>query len=199
MSKKILLMVLIAVLLSGGTAMGQNAKRHKAPNARTEQHQKSTVKKKKVVKQKEDGQNSNKKEHQVDIKEERVIKEEVVLEKSVKQENTIDTQEPVYRSAEQMPLFPGGESALMNYVSSHINYPPMAAENNLQGKVIVQFIVEKDGSISEIKVVRSVDKDLDKEAVRVAGTLPKFTPGRQNGQAVRVWYTMPVTFKLNKD
>lgn len=190
MSKKILLMVLIAVLLSGGTAMGQNAKRHKAPKARTEQHQKATVKKKKVVKQNEGGQNLNKKENRVNIEEERVF------EKTVKQENIKDTQEPVYMSVEQMPLFPGGESALMKYVSSHINYPSMAAENSIQGKVIVKFIVEKDGSISDIKVARSVDKDLDKEAVRVVSSLPKFTPGRQNGQAVRVWYTLPVTFKL---
>ena len=67
-----------------------------------------------------------------------------------------------------------------------------------QGRVIVQFVVEKDGSIGEVKVVRSVDKDLDKEAVRIVKTLPKFIPGRQNGQAVSVWYTLPVTFKLTE-
>jgi protein TonB len=95
-----------------------------------------------------------------------------------------------------MPQFPGGDQALMSYLSKHINYPPMAAENNIQGKVILQFVVEKDGKVGEVKVARSVDKDLDREAVRVVKTLPKFTPGRQNGQAVRVWYTLPVTFKL---
>ena len=79
---------------------------------------------------------------------------------------------------------------------SHINYPPMAAENNVQGKVIVQFVVDKTGKVGEVKVVRSVDKDLDREAVRVCKALPKFIPGRQNGQAVPVWFTLPVQFKL---
>ena len=94
-----------------------------------------------------------------------------------------------------MPLFPGGDAALMKYIESHINYPLMAAKNKVQGRVIVQFVVEKDGSIGEVKVVRSVDKDLDKEAIRLVKSLPKFTPGRQNGQVVRVWYTLPVPFK----
>ena len=84
----------------------------------------------------------------------------------------------------------------MKYLSSHIQYPAMAQENNVQGRVVVQFVVEKDGHVGEVKVVRSVDKDLDKEAIRVCKTLPKFTPGRQNGQPVRVWYTLPVNFKL---
>ena len=102
----------------------------------------------------------------------------------------------IFRSVEQMPQFPGGEAALMKYIESHINYPPLAAQNNVQGIVVVQFVVNKDGSIGEVKVVRSVDKDLDKEAIRVIKTLPKFTPGRQNGQVVSVWYTLPVSFKL---
>ena len=102
----------------------------------------------------------------------------------------------VYRSAEQMPRFPGGEAALMKYIQTHIQYPPTAAKSHVQGRVIVQFIVWEDGSVDEVKVVRSVDKDLDKEAVRVCKTLPKFTPGRQNGKIVPVWYTLPVTFKL---
>ena len=102
----------------------------------------------------------------------------------------------VFRSVEQMPQFPGGEAALMKFLQSHINYPPMAAENNVQGRVVVQFVVDKTGKVGEVKIVRSVDKDLDKEAARVCASLPKFTPGRQNGQAVSVWYTLPVTFKL---
>ena len=102
----------------------------------------------------------------------------------------------VFQAVEQMPQFPGGEAALMKYLQSHINYPPMAAENNIQGKVIVQFIVDKTGKVSEVKIARSVDKDLDKEAVRVCKSLPKFVPGRQNGQPVSVWYTLPVSFKL---
>ena len=102
----------------------------------------------------------------------------------------------VFVSVEQMPQFPGGDVALMKYLQSHINYPPMAAENNIQGRVVIQFVIDKTGHVGEVKVVRSVDKDLDKEAVRVCASLPKFTPGRQNGQPVSVWYTLPVTFKL---
>ena len=124
----------------------------------------------------------------------RTLKEEVVVEKPV--EKPKEVKEEIFKSVEQMPQFPGGDAALMKYLSSHINYPPMAAENNVQGKVILQFVVEKDGRVGEVKVARSVDKDLDKEAIRVVKSLPKFTPGRQNGQAVRVWYTLPVTFKL---
>ena len=104
--------------------------------------------------------------------------------------------EEVFRSVEQMPQFPGGEAALLKYLASHINYPPMAAENGIQGRVIVQFVVDKTGKVGEVKLVRTVDKDLDNEAVRVCKSLPKFTPGRQNGQPVSVWYTLPVTFKL---
>lgn len=96
------------------------------------------------------------------------------------------------------PEFPGGEEALMKYIQSHIHYPSMAANNNIQGKVIVQFIVYENGYIGSVKVVRSVDKDLDKEAVRICKTLPKFTPGRKDGIAVDMWYTVPVTFKLPK-
>lgn len=102
----------------------------------------------------------------------------------------------VFTVVEQMPQFPGGEAALMKFLASHINYPPIPAENNIQGRVVVQFVVEKDGKVGEVKIVRSVDKDLDREAVRVCKALPKFTPGRQNGRAVPVWYTLPVNFKL---
>ena len=124
----------------------------------------------------------------------RTLKEEVVVEKPVEKKE--EKKEEIFRSVEQMPQFPGGEAALMKYLQSHINYPPMAAENNVQGRVVVQFVVDKTGKVGEVKVVRSVDKDLDKEAVRVCKSLPKFTPGRQNGQPVSVWYTLPVTFKL---
>ena len=119
---------------------------------------------------------------------------EVVVEKPV--EEPKEEPQVIFTSVEQMPQFPGGEAALMKYLQSHINYPPMAAEMNVQGRVVVQFVVEKTGIIGEVKVVRSVDKDLDREAVRVCKSLPKFTPGRQNGQAVPVWFTLPVTFKL---
>ncbi len=118
----------------------------------------------------------------------------VVVEPPV--DRPAEVEQKVFRSVEQMPQFPGGEAALLKYLQSHINYPPMAAENNVQGRVVVQFVVDKTGKVGEVKIVRSVDKDLDKEAARVCASLPKFTPGRQNGQAVSVWYTLPVTFKL---
>ena len=120
------------------------------------------------------------------------INEIVVEEKKPVEEKP----EPIFVSVEQMPQFPGGEAALMKYLASHINYPPMAAENGIQGRVIVQFVVDKTGKVGEVKLARSVDKDLDNEALRVCKSLPKFTPGRQNGQPVSVWYTLPVTFKL---
>jgi protein TonB len=104
--------------------------------------------------------------------------------------------EGTFHNVEQMPTFPGGEAALMKWIDSHIQYPTMAQENNIQGSVVVQFVVTKTGQVGEVKVVRSVDKDLDKEAIRVCKTLPKFTPGRQNGKIVPVWYTLPVIFQL---
>ena len=104
--------------------------------------------------------------------------------------------EEIFRAVEQMPMFPGGDAALMKYLSSHIQYPTMAMENNIQGRVIVQFVVTKTGKVGEVKVVRGVDRDLDNEAVRVVKSLPDFIPGKMNGQAVNVWYTLPVTFKL---
>ena len=86
--------------------------------------------------------------------------------------------------------------ALMQYLGSHIKYPTVAEENGIQGRVICTFVVERDGSITDVKVARSVDPSLDKEAVRVVSSMPKWIPGKQNGSAVRVKYTLPVTFKL---
>ena len=105
----------------------------------------------------------------------------------------------VYRSVEQMPRFPGGEAALMRYLSDNIKYPANAAKNNIEGRVILQFVIDENGEIGEVKVVRSVDEELDAEAVRVIKSLPKFEPGRENGEAVAVWYTVPVIFKLQGD
>ena len=104
--------------------------------------------------------------------------------------------EQVFTAVEQMPQFPGGDAALMKFLRSNINYPQVAMENGVQGRVIVQFVVTKNGSVGEVKVIRSVDRDLDKEAIRLCKSLPKFIPGKMNGQAVNVWYTLPITFKL---
>lgn len=118
----------------------------------------------------------------------REYKEEIVVEEK--------KEEQVFTAVEQMPQFPGGDAELMKYISSNIKYPTMAMENNIQGRVVVQFVVTKSGKIGEVKVVRSKDPDLDKEAVRVVKSLPNFIPGKMNGQAVNVWYTLPITFKL---
>ncbi len=117
-------------------------------------------------------------------------KDEIIVEKKEPEK------EEVFRAVEQMPQFPGGDAELMKYLSKNIKYPTMAMENNIQGRVVVQFVVTKTGSIGEVKVIRSVDPDLDREAIRVCKSLPKFIPGKMNGQAVNVWYTLPVNFKL---
>ena len=106
-------------------------------------------------------------------------------------------EEDVVFSAATMPSFPGGVGAMMHYINANLRYPQMAQDNNIQGRVVVQFVVEKDGSVGEVKVARSVDKELDAEAIRVCKTFPKFSPGRNAiGEPVRVWYTLPVNFKL---
>ena len=102
----------------------------------------------------------------------------------------------IFEVVEQMPTFPGGMSALMQYLSKNIKYPPVAEENGIQGRVICTFVVERDGSVSDIRIAKGVDPSLDKEAIRVVSAMPKWIPGRQNGQSVRVKYTLPVTFRL---
>ena len=105
-------------------------------------------------------------------------------------------EEKVFDVVEQMPSFPGGSAALMSYLSSNTKYPVVAQENGVQGRVIVSFVVERDGSISDVKVARSVDPSLDREAQRVVKSMPRWSPGKQNGSTVRVKYTVPVVFRL---
>ena len=105
-------------------------------------------------------------------------------------------QNKVFAVVAQPPQFPGGMGALNQWLGSNIKYPAMAAENGIEGRVIVQFVVERDGSVSGVHVVRGVDPSLDKEATRVVAQMPKWIPGKQNGSAVRVKYTVPVTFRL---
>ena len=102
----------------------------------------------------------------------------------------------VFDVVEEMPSFPGGNAALMSYLNSNTEYPVVAQENGVQGRVIISFVVERDGSISDVKVARSVDPSLDREAQRVVKSMPRWTPGKQNGQTVRVKYTVPVVFRL---
>lgn len=105
-------------------------------------------------------------------------------------------QNKLFDVVEQQPQYPGGMGALNQWLGSNIKYPVMAAENGIEGRVVVQFVVERDGSISGVHVVRGVDPSLDKEATRVVSAMPKWIPGKQNGSAVRVKYTVPVTFRL---
>lgn len=102
----------------------------------------------------------------------------------------------VFDVVEVMPSFPGGQGALMSYLSSHTKYPVVAQENGVQGRVTVSFVVERDGSITDVHVVRSVDPSLDREAARVVSSMPNWQPGKQNGSAVRVKFNVPVQFKL---
>lgn len=104
---------------------------------------------------------------------------------------------PVFRVVEEMPEFPGGMGECLKFLGKNIKYPVEAQKAGVQGKVIVQFVVEKDGNIANPKVVRSIDPDLDGEAIRVISIMPKWKPGMQKGQPVRVKYTVPVTFRLD--
>lgn len=122
--------------------------------------------------------------------------EEIVIDVPVAAPIEEEEEEVVFQVVEKMPQFPGGQQALFEYLSKNIRYPVIAQENGLQGRVICQFVVNSDGSIVDIVVVRSVDPSLDKEAVRVIQSMPKWQPGEQRGKAVRVKYTLPVNFRL---
>ena len=117
-----------------------------------------------------------------------------VLEK----DGSNETRKP-FDVVEQMPQFPGGTTAMMEYLSKNVRYPEEAHKNGIQGRVIITFVVESDGSITEAHIVRSVNPLLDAEALRVVNAMPNWTPGMQNGEPVRVKYTLPITFKLQGD
>ena len=118
-------------------------------------------------------------------------KEEIAQPEPPKEEEN-----KVFDVVEEQPSFPGGQGALMQWLRDNIKYPVIAAENGIEGRVTVQFVVSKTGSISGVTVVRGVDPSLDKEAVRVVSSMPNWTPGKQNGTTVNVRYTLPVTFRL---
>ena len=121
------------------------------------------------------------------------------LTEEVKTTPTIDQDDPVFQVVEQMPEFPGGMGECMKFLGRNINYPTEAMAKEIEGRVVTQMIIEKDGSISNAKIVRSVHPLLDQEALRVVESMPKWTPGKVKGQAVRVRYTLPVKFSLKKD
>ena len=127
------------------------------------------------------------------------VKENAATEKANEAEVIVQepaTKDEAFAVVEQMPEFPGGMKELMTYLKDNIKYPKAAQDKKVQGRVIVQFVVEKDGTPTEFNVVRSVDPDLDAEALRVLGGMPKWKPGMQKGQVVRVKYTVPVAFRL---
>ena len=114
-------------------------------------------------------------------------------------EEPVPQSKKVYESVEQMPEFPGGMEGLMRYLQQNVQYPPIAVQNNVQGRVVVQFIIDETGQVGDVEVVRSVSEEVDAEAVRVIKSMPKFEPGRQNGEPVAVWYTLPIAFKMQGD
>jgi protein TonB len=107
-----------------------------------------------------------------------------------------EEEQVIHIRVEKMPEFPGGQDALNRFLVRNIKYPLLAQENGIQGRVVCQFVVNSDGSIVDISVVRGVEESLDKEAIRVIKSMPKWTPGRQGGKSVRVKYTLPIRFKL---
>ena len=117
-------------------------------------------------------------------------------EKNTQTHKDTTTDDKVYEVCEQMPIFEGGDAALMKYLTDSVKYPELAKKHGVQGRVVIGFIVEKDGSLTNVKVLRAVDRALDAEALRVVMGMPKWIPGRQNEQRVRVKYNVPVSFRL---
>jgi len=137
-----------------------------------------------------------------------IVEDDVVIEDEIEIEDTeSDEDEEIeiieedddefFMVVENMPIFPGGDLGLMKYIQKHVKYPAIAKEYNITGKVYVSFIIDKSGSVTKVKIVRGVDKNLDAEAVRVVKSLPKYKPGKQRGQPVRVMFTIPINFTLN--
>ncbi|MBO5445603.1 MAG: energy transducer TonB [Muribaculaceae bacterium] len=116
----------------------------------------------------------------------------------VKEPEPAPKEEEIFVAVEQQAEFPGGMGALMKWLSNNIRYPEAAQQNDVQGRVIVKFVVEKDGSVSQAQIVKGVDKDLDKEALRVVNKMPKWQAGKNNGVAVRSYFTLPVNFRLQQ-
>ena len=125
------------------------------------------------------------------------VKEKVIVEEIKKPEPKPEP-EKIFTAVEQKPQFPGGEAALMKWLSSHIQYPIMAQEEGAQGRVVVQFVVERAGLVGQAKIARGRHPELDKEALRLVKSLPKSIPGKNNGQEVRCWFTLPINFKLQQ-
>lgn len=111
----------------------------------------------------------------------------------------IPAEDKVFVVVEEKPEFPGGNPALFKFISENLIYPPDAQNNNIQGRVILKFVVNRNGSVDRIEIIRSIDSLLDNEAIRVVKTLPKFRPGKQGGVPVPVWFSLPVLFKIENN
>ena len=128
------------------------------------------------------------------------LNKQVVREQVIQETKPKEVEDKVYNIAmvEQKPEFPGGEAAMYKWLSDHINYPVAAAEEGVQGRVVVEFVVSKTGNVENVRVLRGRHPALDKEATRLVKSMPKWQPGRNNGQPVKVTYTLPITFKLQE-
>ena len=135
-------------------------------------------------------------EDDVEIEDEIEI-EDTESDEDVEIEIEEEDDEEFFMVVENMPEFPGGDLGLMKYIQKNVKYPAIAIEYNITGKVYVSFIVDKKGSVTNVKIVRGVDKNLDAEAMRVVKSLPKYKPGKQRGKSVRVMFTIPINFTLN--
>jgi len=129
---------------------------------------------------------------------ETVVDEDVGLEiiEQVQEEIEEEAPQEVFVVVEEMPSFPGGDAELFNFIYSNINYPEIAKENNIQGRVTLRFCVTYKGTVDQVSVVRGVDPSLDEEAIRVIKMLPLWKPGKQGGKPVNVWYSVPIKFEL---
>jgi periplasmic protein TonB len=130
---------------------------------------------------------------QTEVKNEEVVEVVAEVKEEVKEE---DPEATPFVVVEEMPMFPGGDVELLKYIGEHTQYPEVAKENNIQGRVIVRFCVTSKGGVSQVSILKGVDPELDKEAIRVVNTLPAFKPGKQGGKPVPVWYMVPITFTL---
>ena len=128
-----------------------------------------------------------------DVDKFKAVQEQVIVKEP---EPEKPKEEEIFVAVEQPAEFPGGQAALMKWLSQNIRYPEAAQQNDIQGRVVVKFVVEKDGSVGHAEIARGVDKDLDREALRVVNKMPKWQPGKNNGVAVRSYFNLPVTFKL---
>lgn len=139
------------------------------------------------------GQSSEQKEDSVPTD---VAKEEEQVQVQAEDEDTLENGEQVFRVVEVMPKFPGGDAELLKFIAKNVKYPQESQDKGEQGRVICSFVVTKDGTLTNYKVLRGISPALDQEAVRVLQMMPRWTPGTQKGEPVAVKYTVPITFKL---